>query len=294
MAVDIIPEYTKEKYKIIFSKTKGEKMKKIKILGLLMVLNLLIAAKPCRADFFDGGPWYMAKNQWELFDAWDPEGRGQLTDANDRLNWITETGWTDNYDAFRAYGSRWAFDLSDDFEFTIGFHYDHTGNHDTDEGELQMGLVWFNDSYPTHAFSIAASNVVERWDGKNLSNKNVFFASMETPETKTDSWWRRNANDGMLYARYESSNDRLQFQTLEDNEATGGAQYSGLKQELGLNQLRVYLAGWSEGAGLVNGDAYFYNFEVHKGTIVPEPVSSILFVIGGAVFTFRRKRRKSS
>jgi len=56
----------------------------------------------------------------------------------------------------------------------------------------------------------------------------------------------------------------------------------------------VYFGGSSEGAALGNGNAYLQNFDVHKGTITPEPVGDILFLIGGvslAVLGMRKKVR---
>ena len=265
------------------------------VIGLALIGFLSISGA-AGAAFFDDD-WYMQPSWWQLYDM-DSEGRTGLVDQNDRLEWITTSatypnGWTDGYDAFRCYGSKWAFELSNDFEFTVEFHYDHTGTYDTDEGGIEMGLVWFS-----HTFSIAAENWVSDWGSGSLSNKDIFYSSVQSPEMETESWWRRADSDGMLYARYDAGEDRLQFQALEgsypDWEVVGGIDYEGLKSSLGLSQLRVYFGGWSEGAGLDSGDAYLRNFNVVNGAMIPEPASSILLIIGGAFLAAARLRRKKS
>jgi len=56
----------------------------------------------------------------------------------------------------------------------------------------------------------------------------------------------------------------------------------------------VYFGGSSEGAALGNGNAYLQNFDVHKGTITPEPVGDILFLIGGVSLAVLGMRKKGS
>lgn len=273
-----------------------------KIIMGLVIMSFLMLPGIAKADFFNDGRWYMDSSQWEYITDWDPEGRGSLVDSDNKLNWITTSddypdGWIDDddYEANRVYGSKWAFDLEDDFEFTVGFHYDHAGTCDTDEGGVGMVLVYWEGGAeePSHVFSIDAGN--SYWNG---SNKNTFSSDMVTPSTETNSWWKRTDADGMFYARYDADEDRLQFSTLEGSyptwEDVGGTSYYGLKNDLEFTQLRLAFTGWSDGAGLGEGNAYLKDFQVHNGTITPEPVSSVLFLVGGAFLAaLRYKRRKA-
>jgi len=244
---------------------------------------------------------------WQEWTVWDTENRTALVDSDNRLNFITTSGgypsgWADGYEASRYYGSKWTFDLNHDFEFTLSFHYDHTGTVPSDEGGIEMGFVWFNDSTstePSHVFSLAADNWVSNFDrDPELENKNVFASFINTPVQETEGWWKRYAADGMFYASYVAGQDTLQLQALEKNgsewESTGGSEYYGLKNELGLSELLVYFGGSSEGAALGNGNAYLQNFDVHKGTITPEPVGDILFLIGGVSLAVLGMRKKGS
>jgi len=273
-----------------------------KIVIALVIIGFLSVPGIARAAFFDGGPWYMDSSWWvDYSDGNPPSGTAELVDtpSNDRLDWLT-SGWTSGEDVFRAKVSKWAFVLNKDFEFAVGFHYDHTGAYNTDEGGIEMGLYYFDDpssSEPSHTFSIAADNWVSDW-GSGLSNKNVFWSSMELPNQEADSWWERTKVDGLLWAQYDASEDELRFAALENTgsgyDVVGGAEYDNLKSELGISQLGVYLGGWSEGAGLASGKAYLEDFNVNKGTITPEPVSSILFLVGAAPLAYFRYRKKKS
>ena len=275
-----------------------------KIIAGLAILSFLIIPGIANATFFDDGRWYMDSSWWVDYSDGDPPSGGTAefvdTPTNDRLDWLT-SGWTTGEDVFRAKASKWTFDLNDDFEFTIGFHYDHTGNYDTDEGGIEMGLYYFDDpssSEPSHAFSIAADNWVSEWHGAGLENRNVGWWGVSTPTVHIDGWWPRYSNDGVLRISYNSSDDWLQIDALDDIgggrlEQMGSTYYGDLRQS-GLSQLGVYFAGWSEGAGLSSGDAYLQNFVVHKGTITPEPVSSILFLVGGASLAAVGYRRRKT
>lgn len=258
-----------------------------------------------RSEFFSGNPWYMHSDCWVNVGGGDPIGvTSELVDTpgNDRLEWIvTSTGWTgagDDDDVFRAKASLWQFDLSTDFEFSVDFHYDHEGTYATDAAGVMMGLYYFEgEEDEPYTAEVGAENWVSDWHGTGLENKNVGWWGLDLSDSsEVDGWWRRDSNDGVLRISYNSSEDRLQLDALdrvdEVLEQIGSTNHFGLSDDLGVNYVGVFLGGWSEGAALASGDAYLENFQA-SGTITPEPVSSVLYVIGGASLAFFRYRRKS-
>jgi len=112
----------------------------------LAILSFLIIPGIANATFFDDGRWYVDFSQWEDYSVGVPPfgGTATLVDTpgNDRLDWIT-SGWTNGQDVFRAKGSKWTFDLNNDFEFTVGVHYNHGGTYETDEGDIGVGIFRF-------------------------------------------------------------------------------------------------------------------------------------------------------
>lgn len=268
----------------------------------LMVVCFLIMPGIAKANFFDHseGKWYMHPSQWEEFSSGFHVSETELVDQNNRLEWNTGSGWDDGSRAYRRRSSKWTFDLNDDFTFDVDFLYNYTGIREFDDGGIGIGL--FNATESSYAFSIAAENWWGNWNGK-YENGNTFKSSINLPEDeRVRSWWLRDTPTGKFRAHYNSSNDELKFTPMEElnpnqHIPVGEITYEGIKN-LGINHLGVYLEGWSDGAGLVSGvatgEAYLENFQVTKGTITPEPVSSVLFLVGGAslVALRRRKQRK--
>lgn len=259
----------------------------MKYLLVVMVLaGILFVPSPARADFFNDGRWYMDSSQWELF-AVDPANRTSLVDRNNRLEWITTPGQTGAYEATRVYASKWAFDLNYDFEFNVEFHYDHIATqYPNDYGTVGTGLCYGIplQSESSYFFATGASSDVDYF---NNPVKKFWTAKMVPGEPIEEDNWTRTNDSGVLYAYYDSVNDELQFEA-----ESGTTIYTGLKSELGLSRLGVLFAGDSDGASLISGDAYLQNFQLNGGTMVPEPVSMVLFLSGGAVLAVRRLRRK--
>ncbi|MFH1691849.1 MAG: PEP-CTERM sorting domain-containing protein [Candidatus Omnitrophota bacterium] len=258
----------------------------------VLVLGFLLMPAVAYAGFFDDGRWYMASDQWMPYE--ENASGTSLTDGSDRLNWQSD-GWGDGHEAFRCYGSNWQFDLSEDFEFQVGYHHGHVGTFEGDDADIQVGLISFypelGQTEPVYAFSLDASNNF-RADSSYSKNLYTFYEYGPGGFEELDA--DRFADDGIFYAVYNAESDTLQLQAIEGGAVVAGEDFGGLKSSFGLDELRVFLGGSTTGAALGSGDAYLQNFQMNVGSgVVPEPVSTSLFLLGAGVIGLRRRRKTS-
>jgi hypothetical protein len=262
---------------------------------LVTLMGLMVMPAAAQASFFDDGRWYMDSDQWMTYSS-DADGT-VLFDLDNRLN-FTANGWGDGRRAFRCYGSNWQLDLNYDFSFSANFHYEHTGTFDTDEGDLDIGLVSFYPELgqiePTHVFEMSVENQFYGQYGPAV-DKYDFFKN--TPGGEEESEELRWSSDGRLSVVYDSSTEELKLRASEEIGGVltevAGETYTGLKTGLGLSELRVYLGGGSEGAQFSYGDAYLTDFQMN-GTVTPEPLSCLLFASGAGLIGFVRSRKKKT
>lgn len=299
-------------------------MKKNLFMAIMLVCFLVLPAI-ARASFFDdsGGKWWMNQDQWGMFYALDPEGRTNLQDVNNRLELTAANGgWTDGYAADRDYISKWGFDTSHDFEFQTNFHYSHVGQVRSDRGTIGMGVMGFANSMqdpmqdPNWQQGLTTedlANLNRHLQAAWISAKNSvtptgfnyygFYAERSILSTESDTSLGRTYPEGLFWAKYNAEQDSLSVKAYEkfgpgdtDLYNPVSSTYTGLRDFYNIDKLRVSLGGTSDGAGLAGGEAYLYNFQVNSGTMTPEPVSSILFLLGAGALGSRsllRKRRKA-
>lgn len=209
-------------------------------------------------------------------DEGEAKGKLDFFEQNQRLEWTTASGWTDNSDNSCGYGSKWNFILDQDFEVKADFHYDHNAAFSSDEGGVYFGFL--NPLNPGNYAAISARN--------HGINGNIYSAQgLSVSETT----WGRELISGQLSARYSALEDQLYLSAPEGNAVI----IPGFKS-LGINELSVGLGGWSGGAKLNSGDAYLDNFQVTKGHITPEPLSCVLFLSGGAFLALNRRRNRKN
>lgn len=264
------------------------------IVGLVL-LSFIMIPGIAGADFFNGGPWYMESDWWGLYEDDDPEGRTGLAEVGDNLEFTVDDEWTDRYGAIRSYSSEWAFKLDDDFEFSVDFHYDHIGTSKNDEAGVMIGLRYFAEG-ETDPYTIGIG--ADNWWSSEGGHQRGYFLDTNIYGSEINSWWKRSENDGRFYVSYDVKDDRLtvtafDWDSSEESYSFAGAnRYAGLKNDVGLEHLGVFLGGWSDGADLDSGEAYLTNFQVTKGTMIPEPASTVLFLVGGISLAAARLRKR--
>lgn len=257
----------------------------------LVVLGFLFMPVTAYAGFFDDGRWYMDSSHWDEVVVGDVS-RTNLSDSGDRLNWET-SGWTDGQCTARAKIADWAFDLRSDFDFSVNFRYSHTDTYFDDEGGIGVDL--HGDYNPS---GICVSGIyAENWSTSTM--KNLFRVDVDAGGAGGQgTWWQRLKDNGMFSAHYDAAQDKLSFCGYEWEGSqmvlSNGMSYYGLRETVGVSALGLVFSGWSQGAGLIAGDAYLENFQVNSGvmTVTPEPVSSVLFLFGAGGLFIRRFRRK--
>lgn len=252
-------------------------MKKV----LLAVVILIISVFPSLAQASWGDDNFndnsMNTNFWTTMILENEDGGAKdnlsFFEQNQRLEWITPSQWTDNSDVSGGYASKWAFILDRDFAVNVDFHYDHTAAFPSDEGGVFLGVASSGLSYMV---GIAARN------HGGAAGGDIYQIGGNIPEFN----WTRTLLFGQLSAWYSALEDKLYLGASEGDPVV----IPGIKSS-GINELSVGLEGWSGGAKLNGYDAYLDNFTVTKGHMTPEPISCVLFLVGGGALALMKKRR---
>ena len=276
-------------------------MKKVGILISFVLITLL--ATPAYAGFFDDGRDYMASDQWQEITAFDPNDRMSIIDFGTRLEYRASS--VSGEEPFRAYASKWYFNLDQDFTTRVRYFYAHAGTEENDTGGLDL-IAYNFDSFnstiqsglPPQHFSVSAENAM--WDiNGTLYNKYRYYAGANTdsstPDAEVEASWRRGTSQGFLEIQYDQSEDELWMAASEYDSMSnvylpvGSFEYDNIS-DLGIEKMGIVLGGRSDGAVLSSSEAYFSDFSVETGdpVVTPEPLSSILFLIGGAGFVTKK------
>jgi hypothetical protein len=180
------------------------------------------------------------------------------------------------YGGRKKYDSVWTVDFNNDFKFSVQYN---TLSSADQNGSIEIGL---HD---------AVTNKFELWSGAyNDGTTNVFDARIDEITNPVNVL---RSNSGVIGISYTKANDKLEF---IGGDGTNNAVYANIDNFTstygsfeGFQNLHVYLEGDSDKA-IFNANFDNFNFQ---STVTPEPVSSALFILGGAVLALKRKKVKA-
>lgn len=247
------------------------------VLGVLFVPAMAKAA--AYSDDFDDG--VMNSALWSYAIEGDPAGTG-LYEGSGVLN-FTATG-SSNFSS-RHYLSTWAFDVNNDFMLRSDFSYPFL----ITDGGVELGL--FRGDITSADFFFAAIDATS----SQINGEQIFEVGIGT-NGAGEQFYRtayRVIDSGSFEIRYSSLADLLVFEAFDgDGEMAASVEYPNFKS-LGTSPLGIFIGGYSNLAELPEGLAKLDNFNA-IGTVVavtPEPLSSVLFLLGAGGMALARKKR---
>lgn len=232
------------------------------LLGLILVLSPVVAWGAFVDDFNDNttGP------QWTIL---TDNSSLQVFEQNQRLEVISAPSNHPNNDAlYLSNGSSpMLLSTADDFEISIDYNFNQVRN--TPSVGASLGLVF---------------GVGRDLDGTDSAAIGFFYqriSILSSPVTitgvaighRTDDVSFLDAsgidpNSGTFRIVYDASSDIL---SLRRDGGTSYSLSSTVKGVWNASELLISFGGRGNGFETQSGDAYFDNFTIHSGTIVPEP-----------------------
>jgi len=257
----------------------------IMILAIIALMPLVSYAEVYTDDFNDGimntALWTAAGNYWARPSDNYSDDPFTFKEQNGVLNFVSNDP-LHIYGGRKKYDSTWTVDFSRDFKFYAQYN---TLSSAALDGSVEIGLH--------NAFN----NNFELWSGAYAaSGAYVFDATIDEVDDNgfsyPDSVNAPRDASGVIGISYSKAYDRLDFiggddisdvyASIDNFTATYGS-YPGFEN------LHVYLEGDSS---FSDYNASFDNFN-YQSAVAPEPVSSMLFILGGAAFGIKRFKKKS-
>jgi methyl coenzyme M reductase beta subunit len=161
------------------------------------------------------------------------------------------------YAAYLANG--WQFDVSEDFQVKVGFHYSALSSNDG-----WMGITLEKAGDPDNYVSLSA--------GTNTNQPYFFYEKLVDGSPVTAQQARASA-DGTLYVSYDASLDQLYVSSTGYGSANAWQTVSGLLQgQWASESLALYIGGGTERSLILPGQAYLDNFVIDQAALLNWPI----------------------
>jgi len=242
-----------------------------------MVMTLTVSAIPVAdASFFDETKgWWMDESQWQKF----TEGGNDIGQDGNNLG-LSGTGAR----GYAEYSSNWAFNMDETVVFSADFYY----NPSSPQNRMKLGLI------PTGVIDINGVSIGRGDELMGGSDKAVFYWEVDLGSGLTGDFELNPANSGTFLVSYDPGFKEITLSVA----GLGLSKTYDLSDMIVSGQMMsVYLGGGSilgDTSPFNKSEVYFSNFQLTNGTptAVPEPVSTTLFLLGGATLAMRKLRRK--
>lgn len=276
-------------------------MKKVLLLSVLFLILFTVQA---RADFFDdsNGAWWMAPDQWEIYD----EPQNSFLSSHDSASGLAFSAESVSPGAEDTLGyvSRWTIDLNHDFNLDIRMNYNYS-SYNSDNG-LRLGLSFVSSDWDPSSGSMDS---LEYEYNKSLDTEITYIYIMGTqiPVLKygvtslthsaagdTESFLSNSAPYAPLGFNidYDADSDTMYFDYLGMG-ASGVPEsvLSGARETFfGEDQTKLMISAWTMGEDFSYGQLRVERMTLNA-VMAPEPVSSVLFCLGGIVLGVLRRRK---
>jgi len=155
----------------------------------------------------------------------------------------------------------WLFDVNEDFEVKVDFHYSGISGRD---GWVGMTI----EIDPNNYVSISAGSD---------SGQPYFYYEKVVDGSAVLEQLARAANDGTLYISYDTSADELYLSTTGYGAANAWQTAAGLLQAQWASEpVGLSIGGGSDGVALDPGEAYLDNYETTKAKLIGWPPATDL------------------
>ncbi len=255
---------------------------------------------PAGASFFDDsdGKWWMNKSQWSNVEGFNSDNYMTMAEQDDRLEFTSSFPAVAG-EAFVGKASKWVMSLDHDFEVALKVHYQHVGVSNDDKANLSLDFMSSDWDFTSgdvsslkYQLALLSENKMGWKPGEGKVNDNRYASEEDFQDgTSTGTYWDRPSADGEFLAHYYADQDKMSFSTMDlDGNYLGGTEIMGIKEKAGTDYVRLIVGSWSAGASFNSEDAYMTDLKV-DAVMTPEPVSMLLFGVGGAVMAFARRLR---
>jgi len=248
------------------------------VLAVSMTTPIYAHASPVVSDFFDSNKgWWMDESQWTNKSNNEDGTNISISQVGSRLEAVSTVVPPVGNGGDATYVSKWGFNLSESFAFTVGFNYNPVN---TATGAMFVG-IWPTQNSEDHYVHMY---------GGNISSSPQYQWEWSLPSGDGSEFSTRTGTNGTFSVSYDSALKQMIF-------ASGSAAKTfelAAFVEPG-DMVNVVMGAGTMGALFNGSEAYLTNFNVSQGTPIatPEPVSSALFLLGGAALAARKMRKKN-